>query len=72
MTDNTSQRITQALTWIDANRDGTDVEFRRRFKYAADMLRDSCISHGYIERKGDHYELTIPGLRRLHEIRSRE
>lgn len=72
MTDNTSQRITEALTWVDANRDGTRRDFQRRFKRAADQLLTACQSHGYLAERGDHYELTIPGLRRLHEIRSRE
>lgn len=72
MTDHVSQRITQALTWFDANRDGTRREFQARFRSASDMLLTACQSHGYLAPAGEHFELTIPGLRRLHEIRSRE
>lgn len=67
-----TDRITQALTWFDANRDGTRRQFQARFRHAADQLLTACQTHGYVAERGDHYELTIPGLRRLHEIRSRE
>ena len=67
-----TDRIAQALTWFDANRDGTRQGFQRRFKRAADQLLTACQSHGYVVERGRYFDLTIPGLRRLHEIRSRE
>lgn len=60
-------RLTQALGWFDANREGTRDEFLRSMKRGGDMLMQACLSHGYVERKGERFELTIPGARRLYE-----
>ncbi|WP_460456325.1 hypothetical protein [Arenimonas alkanexedens] len=65
-------RLHDALTWFDANRDGTREGFQRRFKRAADQLLTACLSQGYLAPRGRHYEITIPGARRLYDIRSRE
>lgn len=64
--------LDDALTWFDANRDGTRADFQRRFRRAADMLLTACLSHGFIVAKGQRFEITVPGARRLYAIKSRE
>ena len=65
-------RLTQALEWFDANRDGTREEFLRSMKRGGDMLLTACQTHGFVVPRGEHFELTIPGARRLYALRSRE
>ncbi len=62
-----TERITKALAWVDGHREGTPDQFRRAMRQGGDMLLDAVQTLGYVERRGDRLELTVPGFHRLQD-----